>query len=188
MKPIRRPTLSLFTWSTSSRRLSKRYGSMGGLAASILAGIGLLCTCGIASAASAAGGFNQPGNILITDQFNNRGIEIDPTGKIVWQVGHGPGDTSANAMVGTNDAERVGTHTLMSGTGIPAGATPNCKKGCTDNRVVLVDQGGNFVWQYGQFQVTGFGPNQLNTPVQNTFLPNGNVLITDQGNQRIIEV
>jgi outer membrane protein assembly factor BamB len=36
--------------------------------------------------------------------------------------------------------------------------------------------------------VTGFGPNQLNTPVQNTFLPNGNVLITDQGNERIIEV
>jgi hypothetical protein len=159
---------------------------MGRLAASILVGIVLVwCTGGMASA---AGGFNQPGNILITDQFNNRVIEIDPTGKIVWQFGHGPGDTSANAMVGTNDAERVGTHTLMSGTGIPAGATPNCKKGCTDNRVVLVDQSGTIVWQYGQFEVTGFGPNQLNTPVQNTFLPNGNVLITDQGNQRIIEV
>jgi hypothetical protein len=76
----------------------------------------------------------------------------------------------------------------MSGTGVPPGATTNCKKGCVDNRVLLVDQGGNIVWQYGQFGVTGFGPNQLNTPVQNTFLPNGNVLITDQGNERIIEV
>src|SRR5437588_7263305 len=133
------------------------------------------------------GTFNQPGNILITDQFNNRVIEISPSGNIVWQFGNGPGDTSANAIVGTNDAERVGNDTLMSGTGIPAGATTNCKKGCVDNRVILVDQSGNIVWQYGQFGVTGFGPNQLNTPVQNTFLPSGNVFITDQGNERIIE-
>jgi hypothetical protein len=141
------------------------------------------------SKAQNPGKFNQPGNILITDQFNNRVIEIDPNGNIVWQFGNGPGDIAANAIVGTNDAERVGNFTLMSGTGIPAGVTKNCKKsGCTDNRVLLVDQGGNIVWQYGQFRVTGFGPNQLNTPVQNTYLPNGNVLITDQGNQRIIEV
>ena len=134
------------------------------------------------------GGFNQPGNILITDQFNNRVIEIDPAGNIVWQFGNGPGDHSANAITGTNDAERVGSLTLMSGTGTPAGTTTYCKDGCVDNRVLLVDQAGNIVWQYGQFGVTGFGPNQLNTPVQNTFLPNGNVLITDQGNERIIEV
>lgn len=138
---------------------------------------------------NAQSGFNTPGNILITDQFNNRVIEIDPAGNIVWQFGNGPGDTSANAIVGTNDAERVGDLTLMSGTGIPPGVTTNCKKsGCVDNRVLLVDQGGHIVWQYGQFGVTGFGPDQLNTPVQNTFLPNGNVLITDQGNERIIEV
>jgi hypothetical protein len=134
-------------------------------------------------------GFNQPGNILITDQFNNRVIEIDPAGNIVWQFGNGPGDTSANSIVGTNDAERVGQRTLMSGTGIPAGATTNCKKsGCVDNRVILVDRDGTILWQYGQFGVTGFGPDQLNTPVQNTYLPSGNVLITDQGNERIIEV
>ena len=133
--------------------------------------------------------FNQPGNILITDQFNNRVVEIDPNGDIVWQFGNGPGDTSANTIVGTNDAERVGNLTLISGTGIPPGVTTNCKKsGCVDNRVLLVDQGGHIVWQYGQFGVTGFGLNQLNTPVQNTFLPSGNILITDQGNERIIEV
>ena len=137
--------------------------------------------------------FNQTGNILITDQFNNRVIEIDARGNIVWEFGNGPGDTAANTIVGTNDAERVGDLTLMSGTGIPAGVTKNCKKsGCPDNRVLLVDQRGQIVWQYGQFNVTGSGPNQLNTPVQNTYLaqPNGDdhVLITDQGNGRIIEV
>jgi hypothetical protein len=52
----------------------------------------------------------------------------------------------------------------------------------------LVDPAGNIVWQYGQFGVTGSGPNQLNVPVQNTWLPGGHVLITDQANERIIEV
>jgi hypothetical protein len=141
-----------------------------------------------AALANAQGQFNQPGNILITDQFNNRVIEIDPAGEIVWQYGHGPGDIAASAIVGTNDAERVGNLTLMAGTGIPPGGTKNCKAGCPDNRVLLVNQAGAIVWQYGKFGVTGFGPNQLNTPVANTWLPNGHVLITDQGNQRVIEV
>ncbi|HEV2120048.1 MAG TPA: hypothetical protein VGS11_08110 [Candidatus Bathyarchaeia archaeon] len=134
------------------------------------------------------GGFNNPGNILITDQFNNRVIEINHSRQIVWQFGLGPNDLTASSILGTNDAERVGDLTLMSGTGIPAGATTNCLNGCFDNRVILVNEAGKIVWQYGTFGVTGSGPNQLNTPVQNTFLPNGHVLITDQGNERIIEV
>lgn len=142
----------------------------------------------------AASGFNQPGNILITDQFNNRVIEINPAGNIVWTFGNGPGDTSSKAIAGTNDAERVpGGLTLISGTGVPPGVTTNCKDGCVDNRVLLVDQSDNIVWQYGQFGVSGFGPNQLNVPVQNTYLPVGltgtaSILITDQSNERIIEV
>jgi hypothetical protein len=136
--------------------------------------------------------FNQPGNILITDQFNNRVIEIDPAGDIVWQFGLGPGNTTPSSMIGTNDAERVGSLTLMAGTGIPPAVVTHCKKGCADNRVLLVDPRGNIVWQYGQFGVTGSGPNQLNTPVANIYLPESNkddhVLITDQGNNRVIEV
>jgi outer membrane protein assembly factor BamB len=58
--------------------------------------------------------------------------------------------------------------------------------------VLLVDRRGNIIWQYGQFRVTGSGPNQLNTPVQNTYLHQSDgddhILITDQGNGRIIEV
>jgi hypothetical protein len=134
------------------------------------------------------GGFNRPGNILITDQFNNRVIEIDPAGKVVWKFGRGPTDISPRSIVGTNDAERVGRFTLMAGTGIPPGATSNCPNGCVDNRVLLVNAAGEIVWQYGKFGVTGFGPNELNTPVANTFLPYGTVLITDQANQRVIEV
>jgi hypothetical protein len=51
-----------------------------------------------------------------------------------------------------------------------------------------VNQAGRIVWQYGQAGVTGAGFNELNTPVQATFLPSTNILITDQVNERVIEV
>jgi hypothetical protein len=125
---------------------------------------------------------------LIADQFNNRVIEVDAAGNILWHFGRGPNDVSAASIIGVNDAQRVGDLTLMAGTGAPAGAEPKCPTGCADNRVILVDPSGVIVWQYGKFGVTGAGPNELSSPVQNTWLPNGDVLITDQGNQRIIEV
>jgi hypothetical protein len=133
----------------------------------------------------------EPGSgqrYLIADQFNNRVIEVDGAGRILWHFGVGPADVGPRSVIGVNDAERVGQLTLMAGTGAPPGTEPACPGGCADNRVMLVDRAGQIVWQYGTFGVTGAGPNQLNTPVQNTFLPNGNVLITDQGNQRVIEV
>jgi outer membrane protein assembly factor BamB len=139
------------------------------------------------------GGFNTPGNVLITDQFNNRVIEVNPcTGDIVWSFGSnepnlcnpGPG-----AIIGTNWAERLSNGlTIIAGTGIPAGVDPALPAGCVDNRVIVVDQAGNIVWQYGQAGVTGSGPNELNVPVSAIQLPNGHYLITDQGNNRIIEV
>jgi len=132
--------------------------------------------------------FNKAGNILIADQFNNRVIETDMKGDIVWQFGLGPNDFSAQSIIGVNDAQRVGNLTLMAGTGTPAGVIPQAPDGVPDNRVMLVDPKGKIVWQYGQFGQTGSGPNLLNTPVQNTWLPNSHVLITDQANNRIIEV
>jgi hypothetical protein len=132
--------------------------------------------------------FNQRGHILISDQFNNRVIEIDRQGNIVWQFGLGPNDLSPMSILGVNDAQRVGRLTLMAGTGVPPGIQPNCPDGCPDNRVILVSPHGRILWQYGQFGVTGSGRDELNTPVQCTWLPSSHVLITDQGNQRIIEV
>jgi hypothetical protein len=136
--------------------------------------------------------FNRPGNILISDQFNNRVIEVDPNGKIVWQFGKGPADFSKESIIGVNDAQRVGPLTLMAGTGTPGGQpeAPNCTDpaGCPDNRILLVTRAGHIVWQYGTFGPGGNGPGQLNTPTQVTWTPNRHVLITDQANGRIIEV
>jgi hypothetical protein len=155
---------------------------------SILTIIGVMGITGAASADNINHKFNARGNILIADQFNNRVIEIDPSGKIVWSFGRGPNDFTAKSVIGVNDAQRVGDFTLMAGTGTPAGVIPQAPDGAADNRVLLVDPSGKIVWQYGQFGQTGSGPNLLDTPVQSTWLPNMHVLITDQANNRIIEV
>jgi hypothetical protein len=88
---------------------------------------------------------------------------------------------------------------LISGTGIPVAnpplpGCPDVVNGCPDNRVFIVDDDGNIEWQYGQAGVSGFGPNQLNTPVHAVIVPNfphhhgPHVMITDQGNSRVILV
>jgi hypothetical protein len=166
-----------------------------------------LAASAAASATGHAGGsaltglspeFNRPGNILIADQFNNRVIEVDPAGHIVWQFGKGPHDFSPQSIVGSNDAQRVGPFTLMAGTGDPpvaAGSSPppgdlcpDLANGCPDNRVILVDPFGRIVWQYGHFGPGGAGPDQLNNPNSAELLPNGHILIADENNNRAIEV
>jgi hypothetical protein len=142
----------------------------------------------LASGATLNPGFNRPGNILISDQFNNRVIEVNPAGNILWSFGLGPNDFSARSIIGVNDAQRVGPFTLMAGTGTPPGVIPQAPTGAADNRVILVDPLGHILWQYGKFGQSGSGPDLLNTPVQCTFLPDFHVLITDQANNRIIEV
>lgn len=133
--------------------------------------------------ASNGSGFNAHDNILISDQFNNRVIEVNRQKQIVFQFGSGnpnlcnPGPHS---IIAPNDAERLaGGLTLMPGTGTST---------CVDNRVIVVDRNGNIVWQYGQAGVSGSGPNQLNVPVFAIQLPDHHILIVDQANNRVIEV
>jgi len=150
---------------------------------------GSLIAASALSAQAQGNGFNTPGNLLISDQYNNRLIEVNPdNNKVVWHFGNQSWIAGPNSVVGVNDAQRVGFLTLVAGTGVPAGAETNCPNGCQDNRVMLVDPASQIIWQYGQTGVSGSGWNQLNTPVQNTWLPNFHILITDQANERIIEV
>jgi outer membrane protein assembly factor BamB len=144
-----------------------------------------------ASSAKTVSGFNQPGNLLITDQFNNRIIEVNPaTSQIVWSFGSGNGmlcNPGPHTIIGSNDAERLsGGLTLMVGTGIPAGVPGTTA--CVDNRVIVVNHQGEIVWQYGVAGKTGSGPNRLNTPVFAIETPNHDIMIVDQGNNRVVEV
>jgi hypothetical protein len=153
----------------------------------------LVLTINVSAATSSPDSFNHPGNVLITDQFNNRVIEVNPSTKdIVWSFGSGnpnlcnPGPTT---IIGSNWAERLsGGLTIMAGTGTPPNTIPQLPNGCADNRVIVVNQQGKIVWQYGKAGVTGSGPNELNVPVSSVQLPNHDILITDQANERVIEV
>lgn len=165
-------------------------------AAVLVSAFALAAPLTLAGSAGAHGrdDFDELGNILIADQFNNRVVEVDRHHHVVWQFGDGKPVAGPHSIVGTNDVERV-RHglTLISGTGTPPNTDDSCPvatfpNGCPDNRVILVNRKGEIVWQYGQTGMAGSGDNQLNTPVQSTALPNGDILITDQANERIIEV
>jgi hypothetical protein len=136
------------------------------------------------------GGFNAVGNILVTDQFNNRVLEINShTNKIVWKFGSGSAVAGPSSVVAPNDAVRIpGGKTLIVGTGAPAGTAGYPKRGAQDNRVFIVNQAGKIVWQYGVAGKAGSASGLLNTPAAAVRLKNGDILITDQGNQRVIEV
>ena len=63
--------------------------------------------------------------------------------------------------------------------------------------MILVDRGGiievrrsdnAIVWQYGENGVVGIGPNQLSNPNAAELLANGHILISDENNNRAIEV
>jgi hypothetical protein len=134
-------------------------------------------------------------NILIADQYNNRVIEIDPASKnVVWTFGDGANAPGPTSVVAPNDAERLPSgETLISGTGTGAG-TGKCPAdagaGCLDNRVLIVGADKTIHWQFGGADAEG-GTGPLSSPVCARLVhTNGseNVLITDQGNARIIEV
>jgi hypothetical protein len=139
------------------------------------------------------------GPLLIADQFNNRVIQIDGAGNVVWSFGDGSSTPGPTSVVGPNDAERLpNKDTLICGTGAAPAASSAygvteaacAVSGCPDNRVLIVDgTSGAIKWQYGQDGGgSGSGPNELNVPVAARSLSSGNILITDQGNNRVIEV
>ncbi len=101
------------------------------------------------------------GTILISDRNNDRLVEVDREGKIVWlydKLKHCHGADrlrNANTMVASSD----------------------------ENKVYEIDPSGKIVWSYGDGS-----PEMLNWPRDADRLENGNTLITDSKNHRVIEV
>ncbi len=152
-------------------------------AIAVMAAAAILAAQGVRAASGDETAFNEPGNVLISDQFNNRVVEVDAKKHLVWSFGSGgPAQCTAGAgtVIAPNDVERLAEGlTLIAGTGTGS---------CPDNRVIVVDQAGNIVWQYGQGGVAGSSPGLLNVPVFAIETPSHTFLITDQANNRIIEV
>jgi hypothetical protein len=110
-----------------------RYLNIDATAVLLFSGIAFSCFALGARAAHGSGSsqFNQPGNVLISDQFNNRVIEVDSNHNIVWSFGSG-NPTLCNpgpgTIIGLNDAERLsGGLTILAGTGIPPILYQACK-------------------------------------------------------------
>lgn len=121
------------------------------------------------------------GNTIIVDQGNHRIIEINPQNKIVWQYGitSSVGITRGRLYSPSDMQVLKGGHFLITDT--------------DNHRVIEVNQDEEIVWQFGNPENklgSGYGShaNQLNAPTQAFRLPNGNTLISDSENRRVIEV
>jgi len=156
----------------------------------------------------------KKGNILISDTWNNRVLEVTREGEIVWTSDNWSERTGklndGSHLFYPNDAEETekGTYLISDR---------------NNNRMVEVTREGEIVWQYKKLRhchdadrlkngntlvassdenkvievdregniVWSYGdgtPNVLNWPRDADRLPNGNTLITDSKNNRVIEV
>jgi hypothetical protein len=115
--------------------------------------------------------------IVICDTRNNRLLLIDTaTDTTVWTVGPAiPNDVNLNEPI---DVEWTGTN---------------------EDEILITDRGNHrvlrfnqtrdeVVWQFGRTGVAALTDSTLNRPEDAQFLTNGNVLIADAGNNRLIEV
>lgn len=118
-----------------------------------------------------------PGPVLVADEDNNRLVEISPAGQVLWQFPR-PGDLdSGQTFEKPDDA-------FFSPDGTQIIATQE-----EDFAVTLIDVATHkIVWRYGEPGVHGSGPNRLWNPDDAMVLPNGDVVISDIKNCRIIVV
>jgi DNA-binding beta-propeller fold protein YncE len=132
------------------------------------------------AAAQLARGSNPsvvPGPILVADEDNNRLVEISPAGQVLWQFPR-PGDLAPGQTFERPDDAFFSP----DGTQIIATQEENFT-------VTLIDVATHkIVWRYGQPGVHGSGPNRLWNPDDAVVMPNGDVLISDIKNCRIIVV
>ncbi len=116
-----------------------------------------------------------PGAVLIADHLNNRLLIVAPNGSIAWEFPR-PGDLATGQTFLVPD---------------DAFFTP-------DGRDIVVTQEDDFVisvisvaehrivWRYGTPGVPGSGPNQLWNPDDAMMMPDGNIILADIKNCRVL--
>ena len=101
----------------------------------------------------------ENGNLLITDRNNDRVLEVDEAGQVVWTYDH---------LTRPHNGDRLANGNTMIANS-------------EENLVMEVSPAGEIVWSYG-------GEGVLNWPRDADRLENGNTLITDSRNHRVLEV
>lgn len=118
-----------------------------------------------------------PGPVLIADRNNSRLLLVDPEGRILWQwpgpqslPGGPPFQAPDDAFFGPR-----GHHIL---------ATQESQFTLSEISV----RTDRLVWQYGHTAVPGAAPGYLDNPDDALLLPDGNVMMADIKNCRLLEV
>ncbi len=116
-----------------------------------------------------------PGPVLIADRDNNRLIEVDPAGNIIWQFPQ-PGDLApGQTFLGPDDA-------FYTPDGKEIVATQEL-----DYVITVIDAATHkIVWRYGTPGAHGSGPNQLWNPDDAIGLPNDDIITADIKNCRLL--
>jgi outer membrane protein assembly factor BamB len=116
------------------------------------------------------------GGLLIADRQNGRLLIVDPAGKVLW---HFPvaGSLPAGHAFAADDAFLSPDHKTI---------VANEESHQIVVRIEIATH--RVIWQYGRYDVPGGGPGLLRTPDDAYPLANGNVLISDIRNCRVIEV
>ena len=118
-----------------------------------------------------------PGPVLVADEDNDRLVEISPAGQVLWLFPR-PGDLAPGQTFRRPD------DAFFSPDGTQIIATQE-----EDFAATLIDVATHrIVWRYGQPGVHGSGPNRLWNPDDAMVMPNGDVVIADIKNCRIIVV
>ena len=89
-------------------------------------GTAALLAAFVPATASAAGpqnnsGFNQPGNILIADQFNNRVVEVDRQHRVVWHFGDGSSVAGPKSSPESNSSTPSAYYVLVTAQSVVLG-------------------------------------------------------------------
>ncbi|HXD83155.1 MAG TPA: hypothetical protein VN599_01875 [Rudaea sp.] len=113
---------------------------------------------------------------------DNRVLIVNHGGHIVWQYGEG-GVAGSDADQLNTPVDAIVAPGFLGKEGLVVMITDQANQ-----RVIAVDRKKQIIWQYGTTGISGNGPDQLNNPNSQQFLDNGNVLIADENNNRVIEV
>ena len=118
-----------------------------------------------------------PGGVLVADRANGRILAISNAGQILWRFPSSPAAIPTGQTFTADDAFLA-----------PDGKTIVAN----DEFHEMIDRidiaTGRIVWQYGRYGRPGSGPGQLHTPDDAYPLANGDIVVADIENCRIIEI
>lgn len=129
------------------------------------------------TAAVTAAGRHFPNGVLIADEGNGRLIAISAAGKVLWQFPRVAGAVPAGQLFTADDAFFA-----------PDGKTivANDEFHQVIDRIDIAT--GKVIWQYGHYGQPGSGIGYLHNPDDSYPLANGNIVVADIMNCRILEI